>query len=94
MARPFRIEGFKAWLFFTPNQYVRAPRKFMCCGARSVATAAEPTAPEMPSYGWQLDDGQVAAVLTYVRNTWGAAAPAVSAQAVGRARSDFASRTD
>ena len=65
MWRPFRIEGFKAWLFFTPNQYVRAPRKFMCCGARSVATAAEPTAPEMPSYGWQLDDGQVAAVLTY-----------------------------
>jgi mono/diheme cytochrome c family protein len=63
-------------------------------GARSVATAAEPTAPGMPSYGWQLDDGQVAAVLTYVRNTWGAAAPAVSAQAVGRARSDFASRTD
>jgi mono/diheme cytochrome c family protein len=63
-------------------------------GARSVATAAEPTAPGMPSYGWQLDDGQVAAVLTYVRNTWGAAASAVSAQVVGRARSDLASRVD
>src|SRR5262249_7715471 len=44
-------------------------------GARSVATDAEPTAPGMPSYGWQLDDGQVAAVLTYVRNTWGARRP-------------------
>ena len=28
-------------------------------GARSVATEKEPTAPGMPSYGWQLNDGQV-----------------------------------
>ena len=51
--------------------------------------AAEPTAPGMPSYGWQLDDAQVAAVLTYVRNTWGAAAPAVSAQDVARAKATW-----
>ena len=63
-------------------------------GARSVATAAEPTAPGMPSYAWQLDDAQVAAVLTYVRNSWGAAAPAVSAQEVTRARAELASRPD
>lgn len=63
-------------------------------GARSVATAAEPTAPGMPSYAWQLDDVQVAAVLTYVRNTWGAAAPAVPAQDVNRARAELASRPD
>jgi mono/diheme cytochrome c family protein len=63
-------------------------------GARSVATAAEPTAPGMPSYGWQLDDDQVAAVLSYVRNTWGAAAPALSTQDVARARSQLASRPD
>jgi mono/diheme cytochrome c family protein len=48
----------------------------------------------MPSYGWQLDDAQVAAVLTYVRNAWGSAAKAVSAQDVGRARSNLASRPD
>ena len=63
-------------------------------GARSVATAAEPTSPGMPSYGWQLDDTQVAAVLTYIRNAWGAAAPAVSAQDVTRERSQLASRPD
>jgi mono/diheme cytochrome c family protein len=63
-------------------------------GARSVATDAEPTSPGMPSYGWQLDDAQVAAVLTYIRNAWGAAAPAVSAQDVGRARSGLALRPD
>ena len=63
-------------------------------GARSVATAAEPTSPGMPSYGWQLDDAQVAAVLTYMRNTWGAAAPAVSAHDVTRERSQLAARPD
>jgi mono/diheme cytochrome c family protein len=63
-------------------------------GARSVATDAEPTSPGMPSYGWQLDDAQVAAALTYVRNAWGSAAPAVSAQDVRQTRSDLASRPD
>jgi mono/diheme cytochrome c family protein len=63
-------------------------------GARSVATAAEPTAPGMPSFGWQLDDAQVAAVATYIRNAWKLAAPPVSAQDVTRARSDLRARTD
>jgi mono/diheme cytochrome c family protein len=63
-------------------------------GARSVATAAEPTAPGMPAYGRQLSDEQVAAVLTYIRNSWGAAAPAVPAHVVSSARSSLASRTD
>jgi mono/diheme cytochrome c family protein len=63
-------------------------------GARSVATAAEPTAPGMPSYGWQLTDTQVAAVLTYIRNSWGASASPVSAREVTKARSELASRTD
>src|SRR6202000_3005222 len=43
-------------------------------GARSVGTQTQPTAPGMPSYGRQLDDAQIAAVLTYMRNGWGAAA--------------------
>jgi mono/diheme cytochrome c family protein len=63
-------------------------------GARSVATRQEPTAPGMPSYGWQLDDGQIAAVLNYIRNFWGGAAPAIEAKEVSRIRSDTASRTD
>ena len=47
-------------------------------GARSVATSTEPTAPGMPAFGWQLDDEQLAAVVTYIRNSWGSSAPAVS----------------
>jgi mono/diheme cytochrome c family protein len=63
-------------------------------GARSVATASEPTAPAMPSYGWQLQDGQVAAVVTYIRNNWGTAAAPVSAETVAKERSKLADRSD
>jgi mono/diheme cytochrome c family protein len=63
-------------------------------GARSVGTAAQPTAPGMPSYGKQLDDDEVAAVLTYMRNTWGGAAAAVTPGQVSNVRSDTALRPD
>jgi len=63
-------------------------------GAQSLATSAEPTAPGMPSYGWQLDDAQAAAVLTYIRNAWTPAAPPVTPHDVGRVRSDRDTRTN
>ena len=63
-------------------------------GARSVATKDEPTAPAMPAFGWQLDDDQVAAVVTYIRNSWGSAAPAVSGDAVRKTRAALALRSD
>ena len=37
-------------------------------GSRSVATNEEPTGPGMPSFAWQLNDEQIAAVAKYVRN--------------------------
>ncbi|WP_354130642.1 MULTISPECIES: cytochrome c [unclassified Bradyrhizobium] len=63
-------------------------------GARSVGTIAEPTAPGMPSYGWQLDDREIAAVLSYIRNSWGGATTPIDAKDVTRVRSDTASRND
>ena len=63
-------------------------------GGRSVATEAEPTGPGMPSYGWQLDDQQVAAVLTYIRNAWKTAAAPVSADMVAKARAQLQTRSD
>jgi len=63
-------------------------------GARSVGTKAQPTAAGMPSYGRQLDDAQIAAVLTYMRNGWGAAAAPVGTADVARVRADTASRPD
>jgi mono/diheme cytochrome c family protein len=63
-------------------------------GARSVATSAEPTAPAMPAFGWQLNDQQLAAVVTYIRNSWGASAPAVSPDDVRKTRAALAWRSD
>ena len=63
-------------------------------GARNVSTASAPTSPAMPSFSWVLNDDQAAAVLTYIRNSWGNAAPAVSANEAGKARHAFAERAD
>jgi mono/diheme cytochrome c family protein len=63
-------------------------------GAQTVATKDEPTGPAMPSFGWQLSDVQVAAVATYVRNSWGHATPALTIGQVHSARQDLAARSD
>lgn len=55
-------------------------------GNRAVATDAAPTGPAMPTYDWKLNDSQIAAVVTYIRNSWGNAAPAVDAATVTSAR--------
>jgi mono/diheme cytochrome c family protein len=59
-------------------------------GTRAVSTSGAPTAPAMPAFDWRLDDTQVAAVLTYIRNTWGNAAGSVSASAVASQRASLA----
>ena len=56
-------------------------------GTQNVATEAAPTGPAMPAFGWKLTDQQTAAVLTYIRNAWGNAAPAVKAGQVSDLRS-------
>ena len=61
-------------------------------GTRAAATRGEPTAPAMPAFHWKLSDEQVAAVVTYVRNAWGNAATAVSADNVKTARQALAQR--
>ncbi len=63
-------------------------------GARSVGTDAQPTAPGMPSYGRQLDDAEIAAVLTYIRNNSANVAGAVTADQVAKVRRDTATRPD
>jgi mono/diheme cytochrome c family protein len=48
----------------------------------------------MPSFGWQLDDAQVAAVVTYIRNGFGSAAPPVAPDAVTKDRASLTKRSD
>lgn len=55
-------------------------------GAQAAGTKSAPTAPAMPSFAWKLNDGEVAALLTYIRNSWGNAAAPVSAVSVAKIR--------
>jgi mono/diheme cytochrome c family protein len=58
-------------------------------GARAASTPSMPTAPAMPAFDWRLNDAQVAAVLTYVRNNWGNSAPAVSVDVIAKQRASL-----
>ncbi|PAY06765.1 alcohol dehydrogenase [Bradyrhizobium sp. UFLA03-84] len=62
-------------------------------GAQSVATDREPTGPAMPAFGWQLNDVQVAAVASYVRNHWGKATK-VGEELVRKERAALHARTN
>jgi mono/diheme cytochrome c family protein len=61
--------------------------RIVVAGGRAAATDERPTSPAMPSLGYRLDDDEVAAVVTYVRNSWGNAASPVSADTVRALRS-------
>jgi mono/diheme cytochrome c family protein len=61
--------------------------RIVIAGGRAAATDERPTSPAMPSLGYRLDDDEVAAVVTYVRNSWGNAASPVSADTVRSLRS-------
>jgi mono/diheme cytochrome c family protein len=59
-------------------------------GTRAASTPNMPTAPAMPAFDWRLDDAQVAAVLTYIRNSWGNAAAPVAASTIASRRTSLA----
>lgn len=63
-------------------------------GGLSVGTKQAPTAAAMPAFAWVMDNDQTAALLTYIRNSWGNAAPAVSADEVGKERTALVERSD
>jgi mono/diheme cytochrome c family protein len=64
--------------------------RIIIAGGRAAATDAFPTSPSMPSLGYRLNDAQIAAVVTYVRNSWGNAAAPVSAETVKTLRARVA----
>ena len=60
--------------------------RMILTGSRSIPTPGAPTPLAMPPYGGKLTNAQVASVATYVRNSWGNAAPAVTASQVAALR--------
>ena len=55
-------------------------------GAQTVTTPRAPNTGSMPAYGKDLSDQEIADVATYIRNSWGNSASAVTPAQVERAR--------
>jgi mono/diheme cytochrome c family protein len=72
------------------SQYPLNVIRVILQGARVAATDARPTPFTMPAFAWKLDDKQVAAVATYVRNAWGNVASPVKPAQVGALRGKLA----
>ncbi len=51
-----------------------------------MTTPRAPNTGSMPAYDTKLSDQEIADVATYIRNSWGNAAPTVSADEVAKAR--------
>jgi mono/diheme cytochrome c family protein len=60
--------------------------KIVLVGAETITTARAPNTGSMPPYASKMSDQEVADVVTYVRNAWGNAAPAVTAAEVAKLR--------
>jgi mono/diheme cytochrome c family protein len=59
-------------------------------GSLAVATSGAPTGPAMPPFDWRLNDGQVATVLNYIRNSWGNFAANIDPSTVRKSRNALA----
>ncbi|MEO6840357.1 MAG: cytochrome c [Bradyrhizobium sp.] len=55
-------------------------------GAHTVTTPRAPNSGSMPAYANDLSDQEIADVATYIRNSWGNSASAVTSEQVARAR--------
>ena len=55
-------------------------------GAQTLTTPRAPNTGSMPGYARQMSDQEIADVTNYIRNSWGNAAPLVSAAEVAKAR--------
>jgi mono/diheme cytochrome c family protein len=55
-------------------------------GAQTLTTPRAPNTGSMPAYAGKLSDEEIADVTTYIRNSWGNSASAVTAAQVAKAR--------
>lgn len=76
------LRGSSAILAAKPQTLIQA----VLAGAKKPATKAKPTGLAMPAFDRKLSNAQVAHVLTYIRNSWGNHASAVSPGTVGSMR--------
>jgi mono/diheme cytochrome c family protein len=60
--------------------------RVILAGAEGNVTKSAPTRPAMPPFAWKFDDSEIAAIATYVRQTFGNRAPEVSSDDVADLR--------
>lgn len=73
-----RLDGSSNVQQRSPTTVIRA----ILTGVRAQPTDRWPTPHAMPAFDWKLDDAQIAAVATYIRQSWGNKASSVSANDV------------
>ena len=66
--------------------------RYILTGSQSTATKTNPTPFAMPAFAWKLNDREIAAVATYVRNSFGNSAPPVSTGDVASLRHKVAAK--
>lgn len=72
---------------FAQNPIINAPDPSslihsVLTGTMGPKTAGNPTGAGMPRFDWNMSDDDIAAVLSYIRNQWGNAAPPVAPESV------------
>ncbi|MBO9647554.1 MAG: cytochrome c [Variovorax sp.] len=67
---------------------------YILAGAQHRPTDAAPTAFAMPAFAWKLDDAEIAAVATFVRNSWDNQASPVTTDQVADLRKRLAKSSD
>lgn len=77
---------------------VRAPDpanmlRTILIGSRGAVTQSNPSGAAMPNFSWKLTDADIAAVSTYVRNSWGNAAAPTSADDVKKVRGSLGAQS-
>jgi mono/diheme cytochrome c family protein len=83
-----KVDTFPA-LALNPSVESRNPLntiRMMLYGGHSYRTRSSPMALALPVLGGELGDQQIAAIATYIRNSWGNRAPMVSVDEVKRVR--------
>jgi mono/diheme cytochrome c family protein len=76
------VAGNPSVLAADPSSLIR----LVLVGSSLPGTAAAPSALGMPGFAWRLSNDEVAQLLTFIRNSWGNQASAVSASEVGGVR--------
>jgi alcohol dehydrogenase (quinone), cytochrome c subunit len=83
-----KLAGNSSVLAEEPSSLIRV----VLAGSSLPGTQRAPSALGMPGFAWRLSNAEVAALLTFVRSSWGNQAPAVTAGAVARERASLDSQ--